>query len=63
MPIAHIHILEGRTEAQKRALIDKVTWALHEALDAPVESIRIIIQDMPKANYGIAGKSAQDLGK
>lgn len=63
MPLAHIHILEGRTEDQKRAVIEKVTAALVEALDAPQQSIRVLIQEVPKTNWGIAGQSAKDLGR
>ena len=40
MPFAQIHMLEGRTEDQKRAVIEKVTQALHEAVGAPRETIR-----------------------
>ncbi|WP_230971512.1 4-oxalocrotonate tautomerase [Nitrogeniibacter aestuarii] len=63
MPLAHIHILEGRTEDQKRAVIEKVTAALVEALDAPQQSVRVLIQEVPKTNWGIAGQSAKDLGR
>ncbi len=63
MPLAHIHILEGRTEDQKRAVIEKVTAALVEALDAPEQSVRVLIQEVPKTNWGIAGQSAKDLGR
>jgi 4-oxalocrotonate tautomerase len=63
MPFAQIYMLEGRTEDQKRAVIEKVTQALHEAVGAPVESIRVWIHDMPKTNWGIAGVSAKDRGR
>lgn len=63
MPIATINILEGRSEEKKEKLIEKVTEAIHEALEAPYESIRIIINEMPKQHYGIAGKSAKKMGK
>lgn len=63
MPLAQIHILEGRSEDQKRAVIEKVTDALCEALSAPRESVRVLIAEMPKSNWGIGGKSAQDLGR
>ena len=33
MPFAQIFMIEGRTEAQKRAVIEKVTQALVEAVD------------------------------
>ncbi len=63
MPFAQIYLMEGRTEEQKRAVIEKVTQALADAVDAPVENVRVWIHDVPKPNWGIAGKSAQDLGR
>jgi 4-oxalocrotonate tautomerase len=63
MPFAQIYMLEGRTEEQKRAVIEKVTQALVEAVGAPVNTVRVLIQDVPKTNWGIAGVSAKDLGR
>ena len=63
MPLAHIYIMEGRTVEQKRAVIEKVTQALVEAVGAPKENVRVWIHDVPKTNWGIAGVSAKDLGR
>lgn len=63
MPFAQIFLMEGRTEEQKRAVIEKVTAALVEAVGAPKENVRVWIQDVPKTNWGIAGVSAKDLGR
>ena len=63
MPFAQIYMLEGRTTEQKKAVIEKVTQALHEATGAPVANVRVWIQDVPKENWGIAGVSAKDLGR
>jgi 4-oxalocrotonate tautomerase len=63
MPFAQIYMLQGRTEDQKRAVIEKVTQALQEAVGAPKETIRVWIHEMPKENWGIAGVSAKDLGR
>lgn len=63
MPFAQIYMLEGRTAEQKKAVIEKVTAALHEAIGAPKEAIRVWIHEMPKENWGIAGVSAKDLGR
>lgn len=63
MPFAQIHIMEGRSEEQKRAVIEKVSQALVEALGAPIENVRVLISEVPKSNWGIAGKSAKDLGR
>ena len=63
MPFAQVFLLEGRTEEQKRAVIEKVTQALQEAVGAPKETIRVWIQEVPKTNWGIAGQTAKDLGR
>ena len=63
MPFAQIYMLEGRTTEQKKAVIEKVTQALHEATGAKVETIRVWIHEMPKENWGIAGVSAKELGR
>ncbi|MFZ2629753.1 MAG: 4-oxalocrotonate tautomerase [Rugosibacter sp.] len=63
MPIAHIHIMEGRSDEKKERLIAEVTDAICRSLDAKPESVRVIIQEMPKAHFGIGGVSAKKLGK
>jgi 4-oxalocrotonate tautomerase len=63
MPFAQIYMMEGRTEEQKRAVIEKVTAALVEAVGVPIATVRVMIHDMPKENWGIAGISAKDLGR
>ncbi len=63
MPFAQIYMIEGRTDEQKKAVIEKVTAAIHEAVGAPVENIRVWIHDVPKTQWGIAGKTAAELGR
>ncbi|MEJ2481476.1 MAG: 4-oxalocrotonate tautomerase family protein [Acidihalobacter sp.] len=63
MPIAQLYILEGRDDAKKERLIAEVSEAMYRALDAPMESIRVIITEMPKQHFGIAGESAKKRGR
>jgi 4-oxalocrotonate tautomerase len=63
MPFVQIYLLEGRDEELKRQLIAKVTDAVVETLAAPQQNVRVWIHDMPKENWGIAGKTAKDLGR
>jgi 4-oxalocrotonate tautomerase len=63
MPFAQIYMIEGRTEEQKRAVIEKVSAALVEATGTPIANVRVWIHDVPKENWGIAGVSAKDLGR
>ncbi|MDO5116236.1 MAG: 2-hydroxymuconate tautomerase [Synergistaceae bacterium] len=60
MPIAVINIIEGRNLEKKRALIRSVTDAICNSLDAPVQSVRVIINEMPKENFAIAGELVCD---
>jgi 4-oxalocrotonate tautomerase len=63
MPLAQIYMLQGRTDEQKKAVIEKVTQAIMEAVSAPRENVRVIIQEIPKTQWGIGGKTAHDLGR
>ncbi|AQR66541.1 2-hydroxymuconate tautomerase [Aquaspirillum sp. LM1] len=63
MPIAVLHIIEGRTVEQKSRLIASVTQAIAESLDAKQETVRVLIQEMPKEHFGIGGVSAKELGR
>jgi len=63
MPLVQVHMLEGRSDEQKRTLIAKVTDAVCESVGAPREAVRVLITEMPKTHWGIGGKSAQELGR
>ena len=63
MPIAQLYIIEGRTDEQKETLIREVSEAMARSLDAPLERIRVMITEMPKQHFGIAGQSAKKIGR
>ncbi|MDB5771014.1 MAG: 4-oxalocrotonate tautomerase [Burkholderia sp.] len=63
MPFVQIQMLEGRDDEKKRRLIAAVTNAIAEALEAPPESVRIILTDVPKTHWGVGGKTMKELGK
>jgi 4-oxalocrotonate tautomerase len=63
MPFAQIYMLEGRSEEQKKAVIEKVTQALVEAVGAPINTVRVLIQEVPATHWGIAGVSAKAMGR
>jgi 4-oxalocrotonate tautomerase len=62
MPIAQLYIAEGRTDEQKKALIQKVTQAFVETLGTQPESVWITVQDVPRAQWGIGGKTLAERG-
>jgi 4-oxalocrotonate tautomerase len=55
MPVIIINMLEGRSAEKKRKLLKKVTDAVVEALEVEPESVRIIINEIPKENFAVAG--------
>jgi 4-oxalocrotonate tautomerase len=63
MPLAQIQMMEGRTPEQIETLIAEVTQAIHRSVGAPVETIRVLVVEMPKTHWGIGGKSASQLGR
>jgi len=55
VPLIEISMLEGRDDETKAALIRAVTDTVCGVLDSPPERVRIIIRDVPHANWGVAG--------
>ncbi|MFJ5964254.1 MULTISPECIES: 2-hydroxymuconate tautomerase [unclassified Bacillus (in: firmicutes)] len=60
MPIVTVQMLEGRTDEQKRALVEKVTAAVVETTGAGAEKVSVIIEEMKKEHYAVAGKRMSD---
>jgi 4-oxalocrotonate tautomerase len=63
MPLVQISILEGRTDKQKKDLLKAVTQAVHDSLQAPLQTIRVWIHEMPPTEYMIGGELASDRKK
>ena len=60
MPLIEIHLLEGRTDEQKKKLLAAVTSAVHESIDAPLPTIRVWIQEMSAKEYMTGGELASE---
>ncbi|TBL79375.1 4-oxalocrotonate tautomerase [Paenibacillus thalictri] len=60
MPIVNIQILEGRPASKVKALISRVTDTVAEELEVPKERIRVLVTEVPKTHWGIAGVPVSD---
>ena len=60
MPIAIIHLMEGRDDRKKARAIEAVTKALVETLEVKAETVRVLLLEVPHASWGIAGKPASE---
>jgi 4-oxalocrotonate tautomerase len=63
MPIVQVNMMEGRSDEQKEALIQAITEACYQAVGAPRETVRVLLNEMPKQHFGIGGQSAKKLGR
>ncbi len=61
MPVVKIDMWEGRTKEQKEKLIKSVTKAIADTLGIPKEHITVIINDVPKTNWGLKGEQASKI--
>ncbi|MBI5400160.1 2-hydroxymuconate tautomerase family protein [Candidatus Saganbacteria bacterium] len=59
MPIVNIGLWSGRTKEVKAKLIEKITQTVCETVNCPPEAVIVVIEDVPKENWGQAGKQAQ----
>ncbi len=57
MPVIQCDIREGRTPAQKQAMAEAITRAVHETIDAPVEYIYVLIRETPGSHHVKAGRA------
>ena len=55
-----MHMMEGRDDVKKAKAIAAVTQALVDSLEVKAETVRVILQEIPKQHWGIAGKPVGD---
>ncbi len=56
MPTYHVEMLEGRTLAQKKKLVEEITRVSVEVLGGAPESVDILITDVKRENWATGGK-------
>ena len=55
MPHVQIDTFEGKTEAQKKNLMEAVTRAVVETLGVAPESVTIVVRDVPLSHWSMGG--------
>ncbi|MNW16283.1 2-hydroxymuconate tautomerase [compost metagenome] len=60
MPNIEIFIVQGYSDQQKSALISAATQATVEAINAPIDSVRVWLSEIPATDFGVAGKPLVD---
>jgi 4-oxalocrotonate tautomerase len=57
MPLVQVSLIEGRPAELEERLIAELTEAVVRVLDAPRESVRVILYGVPAERWGIGGVS------
>jgi len=55
MPLVNVDLWEGQGVEEKKRLVAEITDLLVEVTGCPKEAVTVIIRDVPKQNWGIAG--------
>lgn len=58
MPTIHAFIMEGHDVEAKARLIAGLTQAVVDTVDAPPASVCVLLDEVARANFGVAGKPA-----
>jgi 4-oxalocrotonate tautomerase len=60
VPLIQINLAAGRTDEQKRALLQAITDAVESSIGAPLESIRVWISEFEPTEYMAGGELLAD---
>lgn len=60
MPIIRVEMFPGRTAEQKRALVKELTDAFVKTAGGTPDSVFVVLEDIDKSNWGIAGELCSD---
>lgn len=60
MPVIRIDMIEGRTQEQKKRIVQEITRTMVQVARAKAEDVRIIIVDHPMGNLAAAGQLLSD---
>jgi 4-oxalocrotonate tautomerase len=55
MPVVTVQMYVGRTQQQKRALVRAITDAMVTHAGAKPDNLHVILQEVPKENWALAG--------
>lgn len=56
MPLVTIQLMQGRPPARIEAMTSAVAAAIAESIDAPIETVRVMVTEMQPHQYSVGGK-------
>jgi 4-oxalocrotonate tautomerase len=61
MPLIQITLVQGRDEAMVKRCMKAVAKTVHETLNAPLESIRVIVQQVPGSQWAVGDRTRDEI--
>jgi 4-oxalocrotonate tautomerase len=55
MPLAQLYIGKGRSNEQKKLLIEKITQAIVDSLGSQKENVWVVVNEVPRSEWGVGG--------
>lgn len=60
MPLVQVTLAEGRTPEQLRTLQSAVARAVVDAIGAPLESVRVVLYEVPRTHWAAGDVTLQE---
>lgn len=59
MPVVHVYVWKGLSDEAKRRIISGITKVFAD-LGVPESAVEVLIQEIPKENWGVGGAQASE---
>ena len=56
MPLVHVDLMTGRSPEAIAAMMQEVSEAIARTLDAPIDTVRIVVSEMQPHLYSVGGR-------
>lgn len=60
MPIIQVTLVEGRSEETVQEFIKEVALTASRVLDAPIETVRVMVQEVPSTRFAVGTRLKSD---
>jgi 4-oxalocrotonate tautomerase len=60
MPYLHVRLMEGRSDDQLRAMVERLTEAMVDTVSAKREAVQVIVEEVDAAHWATAGVLLRD---
>lgn len=60
MPIVRITLVEGRDDARIEECIREVARLVSRTLDAPLQSVRVMVEELPPSRFAVGDRLKSD---